>query len=186
MKTVVVMDTRERNGKKDHILSAFEQHGIQVIRHGLYVGDWTLLNDMSVCIDTKTGGMQEVYSNCVTEHIRFRNECKRAQHVGIRLIILVEEDGIASIEDVPRWVNPRAIIYQRKKEAGEDVPIIPPLSSARLCCIMKTMTENYGVEWMFCSKDQTGQRIMELLGIAPDETEPLGIAPDEDAPDENP
>lgn len=165
MKQILLCDTREKAGKKDHILSVFERYGIKVIRHGLYVGDWTLLNDMSTCIDTKTGGMQEVYSNLVQDHVRFRNECKRAAEAGISLIILVEEKGIKSIEDVPDWVNPRAIVYQRKQAAGEQVPKAPPISSKRLYNIMRTMAESYGCRWEFTDKEHTGERILEMLGV---------------------
>lgn len=165
MKTVLVADTREKAGKKDHILSVFERHGIKVIRHGLYVGDWTLLNDMSTCIDTKTGGMQEVYSNLVNDHVRFRNECKRAMDAGISLIILVEEKGIKSIEDVPDWVNPRTVQWHRKQAAGEQTTKIPPVSSKRLYNIMRTMASSYGVRWEFCDKEHTGERILEMLNV---------------------
>lgn len=165
MKQILLCDTREKAGKKDHILSVFERYGIKVIRHGLYVGDWTLLNDMSTCIDTKTGGMQEVYSNLVQDHVRFRNECKRAMDAGISLIILVEENGIKSIEDVQDWVNPRAIMYHRKQAAGEQVPKAPPISSKRLYNIMRTMAENYGVRWEFCDKSETGERILTMLNV---------------------
>lgn len=165
IKTIVICDTREKADKKDHILKVFDQHGIPVIRHGLYVGDWTLLNDMSVCIDTKTGGMTEVYSNLVQDHDRFRRECKRAQDAGIQLVVLVEEKGIASLDEVRNWINPRAIIRQRKIDNGEDAPKAPPISSQRLEKIMRVMAENYGVRWEFCEKAQTGERILELLGV---------------------
>lgn len=168
MKTIVVMDTRERSGKKDHILSVFERNSIPVIRHGLYVGDWTLLNDMSVCIDTKTGGMQEVYGNLIQDHARFRNECKRAADAEIRLVVLVEEPGMKLLEDVKDWVNPRTVQWNRKQAAGEQTTTVPPVSSQRLYNIMRTMADSYGVIWEFCNKSETGQRIMELLGVQPD------------------
>ena len=60
---IIQMDTREQSGKKDHILDYFAKHGIEVKRNKCFVGDWTLVADHSVCIDTKTLGLQEVYSN---------------------------------------------------------------------------------------------------------------------------
>lgn len=163
-----MQDTKEKAGKKEHILSVFSKHGFQVIRHGLYVGDWTLLNDMSVCIDTKTGGLQEVYSNLVQDHERFRRELIRARDAGIKLIMLVEEPKIRTLEDVQDWVNPRGIIYQKKAEQGIATQKAPPISSKRLYNIMRTMAENYGVEWAFTTKQHCGERILELLGVTAD------------------
>ena len=104
---IIQMDTREQCGKKDHILSYFEQAGIKVVRSKLFVGDWTRLDKQDVCIDTKTGGLQEAYGNVVQQHVRFRNECIRARQNGIRLIVLVEEERISRLEDVCMWENPR-------------------------------------------------------------------------------
>ena len=159
------MDSREQKGKKDHILATFEMHGIPYIRNKLYVGDWTLLNDQSICIDTKTCGLTEVYSNLVQGHERFRNECKRAQEAGIKLIVLIEENKIKALEDVPNWVNPRKIIYQRQSEQGNPAQKAPPISSKRLHGIMRTMSELYDVEWQFTTRERCGMRILEILGV---------------------
>jgi len=167
----IYMDTREKQGKKNHILLYMEDAGIPVIRHKLLVGDWTRTDDQSVCIDTKTCGMQEVYSNLISDHARFRRECVRAVENGIRLIVLVEEYGITSLEDVKKWQNPREGLYYMRKAgfvAGRgEMPKAPPVSSERLYNIMRVMAENYRVEWEFTTHDKAGERICGILGLSP-------------------
>ena len=55
---IIIQDTREKINKKDHILEYFEKNGINVVRSKLYVGDYTLLNSMKVCIDVKQDIME--------------------------------------------------------------------------------------------------------------------------------
>ena len=165
MKPVIVMDTREKDGKKKHITDAFDRLGLKTVRSKLYCGDYTLLNDQRVCIDVKQG-LPEVYSNLVGDHFRFRKECIRAKDCGIRLIVLIEEEHIRSLEDVENWVNPRMIIYERMKEQGKQTAKGPPVSSKRLMGIMRVMTENYGVEWRFAPKEQCGETIWKILEAA--------------------
>lgn len=167
---IIQMDTREQTGKKDHILSYFDQNGIRVVRSKLFVGDWTRLDKQDVCIDTKTGGLQEVYGNVVQQHVRFRDECIRARQNGIRLVVLVEEEIISRLEDVCTWENPRRVKWfeiDHQHRLGKKLyikqPEKPPISSAQLQSIMKTIGERYGVEWQFCRKDETGARIVRIL-----------------------
>ena len=167
MKTICAVDTREKTAKKTHIFEAFDSAGIEYIRTKLYVGDYALLNDQSLCIDVKQG-LSEVYSNLVQDHERFRRELIRARDAGIKLIVLVEEPNIRTLEDVQCWVNPRSIIYQKKADQGIATQKAPPISSKRLYTIMRTMTENYGCNWVFCSKQSTGEMILKLLGVTAD------------------
>ena len=167
MKTIVAVDTREKTAKKTHIFEAFYRAGIEYIRTKLYVGDYALLNDQSLCIDVKQG-LSEVYSNLVQDHERFRRELIRARDAGIKLIVLVEEPKIRTLDDVQDWVNPRSIIYQKKADQGIATQKAPPISSKRLYNIMRTMAENYGCNWAFTDKAYCGERILELLGVTAD------------------
>ena len=94
----------------------------------------------------------EVVGNVTQEHERFRRELLRAKEAGIQLIVLVEHSNrIKKVEDVKRWQNPR-LRFSPKAMSGE-----------RLYSVMRTMSAKYGVEWMFCDKAHTGQRIVEIL-----------------------
>jgi hypothetical protein len=167
---IIQMDTREQKGKKDHILSFFENECIKVVRSKLFVGDWTRLDKQDVCIDTKQG-LGEVYCNVVQQHTRFRDECLRARQNGIKLVILVEEAGIRCLDDVCLWKNPRRKKWydldqqhQLGKKLSIRQPPKPPLGSDQLQSIMKTIGERYGIEWQFTPKAECGKRIVEILG----------------------
>ena len=145
----------------------FADNGIKYVVSKGYVGDYQMLSDGTLAIDKKYG-LQEVYSNIVCDHERFRRECIRAKEANIRLIFLVEQRGINSVADVAKWKNPRIALYNKmlkKRENGESVrlPGKPPMSSEKLAAAMQTMSDKYGIEWRFCDKKDTGKIIWEIL-----------------------
>lgn len=165
---MILVDTREQ--KNGHVEKAFRTLGIPFDRTKLYVGDYTLPNDQSVCVDRKAG-LQEVYANTVQQHQRFRAECTRAKQAGIRLIVLVEQPGVHTLDDVAEWHNPRIQRWNfidRMHAFGKmlDVKIPPkrPVDSERLMNIMRSMALRYGVEWRFTTHELCGERIAEILG----------------------
>lgn len=159
----IIQDTREQTGKHNHVLDGFQQLGINVVRSKLFVGDYTRIDNMTVCVDTKQG-LQEVYSNLIQDHERFRRELIAARDAGIRLVVLVEESGIQTLDDVKRWKNPRMKRYSRMTQRMQQAQK-PPVPSERISRIMQTMADKYGVEWMFCDKRDTAQTICDILGI---------------------
>lgn len=157
----IICDTRQKAGKHENIDKYFERNGIETEQKALKIGDY-MVDGGSVVIDTKAD-LQEVYGNLIHDHDRFRRECIRAKEAGIRLIILVEQAGVETLEDVKTWENPRIAEYNWALEHGLRVAKAPPISSKRLYGIMKTMSELYNCSWEFCSKRSTGKRIVELL-----------------------
>lgn len=168
MQPIIMMDTREKEGKKKHILDYFEKCGVKVVKNKIYSGDWTIPANQSVCVDTKSCGLPEVYTNLIQKHEAFADECDRAREAGIRLIVLIEDPKIKTLEEVRDWVNPRSIIYQKQVEQGKATQKAPPISSKRLYNIMRTMSENHGVEWAFTTKERCGETILALLGVTCD------------------
>ena len=167
---VIIHDTRDQNGKHKNVERYLIEHGHEIVRSKMYVGDISKLTDQSVCIDLKGMGLQEVYSNLVQQHERFKAECIRAQNASIRLIILVEEDGITDLDGVTTWDNPRirqyadlVMAHSRGKRLSKKLPSRPPISSQRLCNMMRVMSARYGVEWQFCRKEDAGKRVVEIL-----------------------
>lgn len=159
---ILIEDTRQQAGKHRNVKAYCDRHGIELVRKKLDVGDY-MLPDGRITVDTKFG-LQEVYNNLIAGHDRFRRECIRARENGLRLVVLVEEAGITALEDVKNWENPRVTQWNWAVEHGyQPLAKAPPISSARLYGIMRTMAENYGVEWAFCSKRSTGRRIVEIL-----------------------
>jgi ERCC4-type nuclease len=150
----VQVDSREQ--KWAHVDAYFKAHNIAIVPNKMFVGDYTRLDNQTVCIDRKKD-LQEVAGNLCQQHERFRAECIRAQAVGIRLIFLVEHSTmIKSIDDVREWNNPRLRTSPKA------------ITGARMAAIMETMADKYGVEWRFCCKRDTGKMICELLNIWPD------------------
>lgn len=165
----ILEDVGQKVGQHDNIRHHCEQAGIILRRQKLNVGDY--ISAPRIAVDTKQG-MQEVYSNLVQDHDRFRAECIRAQEDGTRLIILVEnDDGIRQLDDIETWMNPRVNAYYEKfsfalaaQKHGKAIKVpSPPINNKRLIRMMETMSERYGVEWAFCSYAETGAKVVELL-----------------------
>ena len=147
---IIQEDTRQQTGKHDIKHAWFDQNGVQVVRSKLPFGDYAPVPPVS--IDTKAN-MDEIAANiCGREHKRFINECKAARDAGCHLIILVENEvGVADLQDVHKWINPR-VIYSDKCVQG------PRLQKA-----METISERYGVEFRFCTPEQSAEIITEIL-----------------------
>lgn len=169
---IVARDTRDHANRHRNVDEGLAAKGIKTVRTKLYVGDVARLDDMTVSIDLKQG-LQECYGNIIQQHRRFVAECKRAQEAGIRLIILCQESGIGSVQDVANWQNPRMTKWLKLRDAHragkrmkEQLAPYPPVSSERLAKAMQTISDRYGVEWRFCDKTETVNVICEVLGIA--------------------
>ena len=147
----IICDTRQKQDKNAHITEQLEELGYKVVRSKLYCGDYTWATNQQICIDTKQD-LSEVVNNVVHDHERFKNECIRAQEAGIQLIILVTEPKVTCLADVFGWFNPR-LRYNKKATTGRT-----------LGKILYSMQHKYDVRFEFCTKDNVGERIVELLG----------------------
>ena len=160
---IILEDSRQQHGKHDHKNQWFKNNGIEIKRTKLLVGDYTLPADQSVCVDTKKDCM-ELYSNLIQDHERFRSECILAQECDIKLIILVEnKSGITNIDELKTWKNPLMFKYWKAKKQG--VKRKPPVSNINLIKIMNSMQRDYNVEFQFCSPEEAGQKLVNLLTI---------------------
>lgn len=148
---IILCDTRQKKDKNRYIDEQLEHLGYKVDRCKLYTGDYTWATNQSICVDTKAN-MGEIESNLIQDHERFREECVRAKEAGIRLVILIQDQKIKSVSDVFGWYNPR------KRFSPKAV------SGRQLGKMMVSMEQKYGVKFEFCTKNEVGQRIVELLG----------------------
>ena len=167
---IILEDTRQQAHKHDIKHQWFEKNGVIVRRQALYVGDYTLPNDQSVCVDSKFSIQELVSDICGKQHERFRNECIRAQEAGIQLIILTENIGekvghgeiynptITKLEELHRWKNPRLFIFSGGKQKYPRATRGVTLQKA---CM--TLSAKYGVKFMFCTPQQSAAKIVELL-----------------------
>lgn len=185
---ILLEDSRQQVQKHDTKAKYFKEHGIEIRRTKLYCGDYTLPTNQSVCVDTKFCIQELVGDICGKSHVRFRNECIRAQESNIKLIILVENCGglisgtrdiynstIHNLDELSSWKNPRLFImkstkeilgyYKNGKPRYNRVQKYPSATKGiTLMKACKTMQEKYGVEFLFCSPDESGPKIIELLG----------------------
>lgn len=148
---VIIEDTRNKPDKNAHIKEQLESLGYNVMRSKLLVGDYTFATNQSICIDTKKD-LSELCGNVTSDHKRFRDECERAREAGIQLIILVTDETIKNLSGVFSWKNPRRF-YSKRATTGRT-----------LAKILYNMRDKYDVQFEFCKREETGKRIVELLG----------------------
>jgi len=148
---IIQIDTREKPHAIKKIVTSFDALGVKYVRSKLMVGDYMSFDNPYVIVDRKQS-LLEVCNNICQDHDRFRKELMLAYSLDVRMIILVEHGGsIKTLEDVIFWENPR-LTESPKALTGE-----------KLYHTMRTIERKYGCVWSFCSKDETGERIIELL-----------------------
>lgn len=150
---ILIEDTRNKIDKHRAKNQCFENLGHKVIRTKLFVGDYSLLNNQSVCIDTKENWVELANNLCGKQHERFRNECIKAKNCDIRLVILVEDEI-----PVEQWKSP----LKRNKTP------ITAVKGETLAKVMNTMHEKYGVEFVNCARSESADKILEILGVKND------------------
>ena len=166
---IIQEDTRQKPSKNADIRKQIEALGHTVRRFGMLCGDYQIFGKGDIVIDTKQD-MNEVYSNVITDHERFANEARLAREAGIKLIILVTDPIVSSIDDVRLWRNPRRerwFMVKAMQRKGKMLTVkqskTPPCASDRLQKAMVTMTLRYGITWLFCKRENVGAEIIRLL-----------------------
>lgn len=238
---ILIEDSRQQRLKHNLKRDYFRSKGIILRKEALDCGDYTLINDRSVVIDTKKdiqeligdihvktmplkeiepavheiyekynlSGYQEekmvriIFDDDVGRYPEreilvicnengfpddaekalqklyvkrrgfFHRGLKRAEFGDVKLYVLVEnKDGVACIEDLFRWKNPRAQRYNHikymhsiGKYQSVKLPKTSPTSGKTLAKALSTMQLRYGVEFLFCSPEEAGAKILELLGV---------------------
>lgn len=167
MDITIQIDSREKTHAISHITRYFDMNNIKYYTNKLLVGDWQNLHNPTIIIDRKMS-LIEVQSNITNQHIRFRNELILAQENGIKLIVLIEENQIKTLEDVrDKYVNPRmkqwSMARNKALKKGLEFKQRPPLSGKQIYEILNTMEQKYGCKFMFCRKEEMAKKIIELL-----------------------
>lgn len=162
----IQIDTREKKSEVARIEAQFDSLGVKHFRSKLYVGDYMDIDNPRLVIDRKKD-LIELCGNVCQQHERFRRELIRARENGIKIIILCEHgEGVERLADVHFWHNPRLDMEEWVMENGHPVkrPRYPRATEgSALYKSLKTMRDRYGVETLFCRKDETGGRIVEIL-----------------------
>lgn len=147
----IQIDSREHKFELARIQRQLTAAGCKTIVSKLYVGDYQSLDNPRLVVDRKKD-LKELCGNVCQQHERFKKELIRAIEAGIQIIILCEHGrDIQCLEDVYFWDNPR-LKESPKATTGE--------SLYRSLC---TIRDKYNIRFEFCTKRETGKRIMELL-----------------------
>lgn len=146
----IIEDTRQQKGKYKEAHQCFEDRGINILRSKLPIGDYALLTDLSKVIDTKKGFEECVGNFASKDHDRVKREIAKAKENNIELIFLVIDKKATCIEDAKSWYNVHG------KVKGET-----------LCKILNSVQIRHGVRFDFCTPEQSGEKILELLGVLP-------------------
>lgn len=238
MKMILIEDSRQQRLKHNLKRDYFRTKGIILRKEALDCGDYTLINDRSVVVDTKKDlqelicdiqvktmplkeirpAVHEIYEKynlsgfseekmsriifdsdvgrypekeilVICNENRFCDEAekafqrlyakrrgffhrglKRAEYGDVRLYVLVEnKDGVHSIEDLEQWQNPRAKMQKWvTTQSGERRKVLKhpnAMSGETLAKALNTMQERYGVIFKFCSPEEAGAMVLELLGV---------------------
>lgn len=143
---MLIVDSREK--RWEHIKYYLTHKGIDFKVKKLDVGDYMAEECPTVIIDRKRNldeCAQNLYSR---DSSRFWRELRRAHDKGIKLVFLVEHGGnIHSINDVPKWNSRYSVKITGKRVADE----------------MFRSHVAYGVDWLFCRKQETAKMILEIL-----------------------
>lgn len=131
------------------------------------------INDICFANRIPERAIAEFQTLYVKRHGFFHRGLIRAKNSQIKLIVLIEnEDGIRSIEDLFRWQNPRlhrynkiAYMHNLGRWLSTPLPKAKPTSGETLAKAMLTMTHKYDVEFQFCKPEEAGERILSMLNV---------------------
>ena len=162
----IQVDTREHKAEWERIQKQFDDMGIKYFRSKMYVGDYQSLDNPRLVIARKKN-LQELCGNVCQQHERFKAELIRALQQNIKIVILVEHgEDVKTLEDVWFWENPRKHEIRWRMVNGKRVRTVQSekaVDGSQLYRSLKTIKDRYNVDFAFCTKEQTGQKIVEIL-----------------------
>ena len=161
------IDSREHKSELKRIQKQLDRLDVSYFVSKLYVGDYMSLDNPRLVIDRKKD-LLELCGNVTQQLDRFRAELVRAQKNVIKLIVLCEHGGgIQDLTDVIFWHNPRLDEMDWVMRNGHPVKeqkYPKATTGEQLYKSLCTIADRYGVEFVFCDKDMTGQVIVKILG----------------------
>ena len=134
------------------------------------------INDLCYQNNVPEGYIDVFQQLYVKRHGFFHRGLKRAQNSGVKLYVLVEnEDGVENINDLFHWHNKRLDIWKSTNEVigfyrtgrpkYKRVRKYPnAIKGEQIAKACLTMQAKYGVTFLFCKPEESGSKILELLG----------------------
>lgn len=147
----IFVDSREQPLDRARIINQIHGCGYKTIISKQAYGDYRLVGNDFLVIDKKKS-LLELSNNVTREHKRIVEEIKLAESVGARIIFLIEHGKeIKKLEDIYNWRNPLLKKYPNAT------------TGKKLFRILDTMQDEYDISFEFCTKEETGSKIIELL-----------------------
>lgn len=151
----IQIDSREKSRAIKKIISEFDKQDVRYFVSKLYVGDYINMERPLIFIDRKQN-IAEIAANATSGHKRVKKELERLKEIGGKMHFLIEQE----------------IIDGKKIEALEDIMLWQPkygeIIGERVYRILKSWEAKYNIEFIFCSKRNTGKEIIRLLGTEND------------------
>jgi len=146
---VIIEDSRNKRGHHEKKRMYFANQGIIVKRAAIPWGDYMIMP--SIVVDTKQDVIEIAQNLCgnVNERTRFAEEMKGAKLAGIKLVFLIEDSRFSRQSDL---YETKMKLHSGKVVRGE-----------QLATAMSICESRYGCEFQFCSPDEAGYRIIEIL-----------------------
>lgn len=146
----IQIDSREKSRAIKKIVEEFERQDVRYFVSKLYVGDYINMERPLVIIDRKQN-IAEIAANATSGHKRVKKELERLDEMGAKMYFLIEQDRIdgkpiTCLEDIMLW----------KPKYGEII-------GERVYRILKSWEYKHDIEYVFCSKRNTGKEIIRLL-----------------------
>lgn len=147
----IQIDSREKSRAIKKIMEEFDKQDVRYFVSKLYVGDYINMERPLVIIDRKQN-IAEIAANATSGHKRVKKELERLDEMGAKMYFLIEQDKIdgkpiESLEDIMLW----------EPKYGEII-------GERVYRILKSWEYKHNIEYVFCSKRNTGKEIIRLLG----------------------
>lgn len=169
---ILLEDTRNQIDKHKIKNKWFTDNGIEIRRTKLYVGDYTLPTNQTICVDTKETILEIISDVCGKDHARFIREIERAEEINSMLYVLIENtDGVRDINELFKWQNPRMhrynkILYMHRLGKWQNIPEPKgkPTSGQTIAKALLTIEAKHpNVKFLFCTPQESGKKIIELL-----------------------
>lgn len=145
----LIEDTRQKKDLHKVKHDYWDEERRNIIRCALPFGDY--IAAPRVAVDTKQNISEIGINMCGSgrEKHRFTEECKKAKEAGCKLFFLIEDAKFKCIDDL---YGKSIYLFN-----GQIIP------GDQLATAMHTMTNRYGCEFRFCSPDEAGRIIIQLL-----------------------
>ena len=142
---MIIVDSREK--KNQHILSWFDSHKIDYVVQKLEIADYKFGDNDKILVDRKQNLDELLYNLLTADKRRFYNEMRKAHSENAKVIVLCEHgNGVKQLSDVAKWQSNHSNFAGRK-----------------LLDEMYKIHISYSVDFEFCEKSETAEKIIQIL-----------------------